>query len=110
MSQPTPIRQLFEDVKSGKLTPDQASEQVSSTRRFSRDPYFKVTQNGKIALYNVQKGRTRKPLVMFYSEWEQLLGLNQQFQTCVNDNQDSIRFKPEPREDREDRGSRRARD
>lgn len=73
-------KMILEDYRKGKLSLDDAEKMLNTKKtynNYSKDPHFRVTKNGMIALYNI----IHKPLVLYANQWEKLA----QFLDCNED-------------------------
>ena len=69
-------QKILEDVASGTLSSEDALGMIGQNdgftrvqrRRPVRTPFLKVTKNGAVAAYNIQ----RKPVVLYADQWETL--------------------------------------
>lgn len=65
-------KMILDDYKNGKISLDNAENMLNkkknSYQNYNRDPVFRVTKNGMIALYNI----THKPLYLYANQWEKL--------------------------------------
>lgn len=64
-------KMILEDYRKGKISLDNAEKMLNTKKtynNYNRDPHFRVTKNGMIALYNI----AHKPLVLYANQWEKL--------------------------------------
>lgn len=83
--------QIVEDIASGKMSKDEAISALNNSRkrqfvRKVRTPYFRVTANGAVALYNVR----RQPVVLYADQWDSLYSLQGEFQK-YSSNEDAVK-------------------
>ena len=62
------LSEILNDVKIGKITPNQAMQKIQLKESIKDKPYCKMTKNGTMELHNV----TKDPIVYSLSEWETL--------------------------------------
>ena len=63
-------KMILEDYRNGKISIDDAENMLNNKKTYNyNNPYYKVTKNGMIALYNI----TYKPIVLYSNQWKKLL-------------------------------------
>lgn len=84
MSVELETQKTLEDVASGNLSVEDALKNLGHRREnVPRTPFFRVTKNGAVALYNVQ----RKPVVLYADQWEKVFPLQGEYHKYVSENE-----------------------
>lgn len=75
-------KMILEDYKNGRLSLDNAENMLNKKKtnyNYNRNPHFRVTKNGMIALYNI----CHKPIYLYANQWEKL----GEFLDCSDDSE-----------------------